>query len=145
MARKSELAERLKWEDSDFEQRWVKLFTRKRKNGELQVDYMPMNDNLYRILKEPNAHRDGSSNRVFNFTDYQLKKLMGRLCDKAGLKRFGFHAIRHFVASKINNSGRTTVKLVQGLLRHQRQSTTENYLHILDRGLIEAMRILDED
>jgi integrase len=68
---------------------------------------------------------------------------MLRLCKKAGVKHFGFHALRHLGASLINESGQVTMKQIQLLLRHKKQSTTEKYLHILEKGLPEAINLLD--
>ena len=70
--------------------------------------------------------------------------MMNKLCRRAGVKPFGFHAIRHYVASIIQDSRKATLQQIQRLLRHRRQTTTENYLHMIDRSLQEAVDILDE-
>jgi len=49
LAHKSEVV-RLTWEDVNLEQHWMKLYTRKRRGGELQEDYLPMNGTLYHVL-----------------------------------------------------------------------------------------------
>ncbi len=69
---------------------------------------------------------------------------MKNLCQKASVKPFGFHAIRHHVASVINDSGKASMKQIQVLLRHRRQSTTEIYLHSIGEGIRQAILILDE-
>jgi integrase len=139
---------RLTWEDVNFEKRWVRLFTRKRRGGELQEDYQPMNDTLYHVLYSRWKRRDKRVSWVFpsprTGTRYVGRpKLMAKLCRKAGVKEFGFHAIRHHVASFVNDSGKATMKQIQKLLRHRRQSTTENYLHSMEWDVMQAAKILD--
>jgi integrase len=138
---------RMTWEDVNLEQRWVRLWTRKRKGGELQRDNLPMGDVLYEILARRWKNRDKESQYVFpRFRDLRNKtyRLMRRLCRRAGVKEFGFHAIRHHVASVLQDSGKATVKEIQLLLRHRRQSTTDKYLHLIERHLRDAVNILDE-
>jgi integrase len=141
-ARKSEVA-RLIWEDVNFEQRWVRLYTRKRKGGEMEIDYLEPNESLYEILKDRYDKRDKSTPNIFSFTEKQLRNMMSELCQKTRVRPFGFHAIRHYVASVINDSGKASMKQIQGVLRHKRQSTTEKYLHVIDKGVAQALRILD--
>ena len=142
LARRSEVA-RLTWEDVNFEQRMVRLYTRKRRGGELKEDYLPMNDTLYHVFHNRWKRRDKTSPNLFQFSGRQLRHMMERLCRRAGVKPFGFHAIRHHVSSILNDSGKASMKQIQKLLRHRRQSTTENYLHSIEGSLYQAARILD--
>ena len=70
---------------------------------------------------------------------------MGRLCKRAGVKPFGFHAIRHHVAPVLNDSGKANMKQIQVLLGHKRQNTTETYLHSLGSTIMDAASILEDD
>jgi integrase len=142
LARRSEVV-RLTWEDVNLEERWVRLYTRKRRGGELQADYLPMNDTLHQVLLSRWKRRDKSSPRMFQFTQRHLRYMMGELCKRAKVKPFGFHAIRHHVSSVLNDSGKASMKQIQKLLRHRMQSTTENYLHSIEGNLYQAARILN--
>lgn len=142
LARRSEIV-RLTWEDVNFEQRWVRLYTRKRRGGELEEDYLSMNDTLFAVLSRRWKNRDKSTPYVFQFSDRHLRYMMENLCKRAGVKRFGFHSLRHHVSSILNDSGKASMKQIQKLLRHKRQSTTEKYLHAIDGSLCQAARILD--
>lgn len=142
LARRSE-AVRLTWEDVNFERKWVRLYTRKRRGGDLQEDYLPMNDTLYKVLYRRWKRRDKTASNVFSFSDIQLRYMMGELCKKARVKPFGFHAIRHHVSSVLNDSGKASMKQIQKLLRHRRQATTERYLHTIEGSLYEAAKVLD--
>ncbi|MFC1580875.1 tyrosine-type recombinase/integrase [Thermodesulfobacteriota bacterium] len=143
MARQGEIL-KLTWDDVNFEQRWVRLYTRKRRGGELQADHIPMNKSLYGVLNQRRKERKGNSDFVFRFNQYQRNFMMRTLCKRAGVRPFGFHAIRHHVASVLNNSGKASMKQIQVLLRHRRQSTTEIYLHTIGQGVRNAVEVLDE-
>ena len=141
---------RLTWEDVNFEHRWVRLWTRKRKRGQLEADMLPMSDKLYAVLQARWKKRDTESPYVFNRDGARLTRdsdfirhLIERLCERAQVKRFTFHAIRHHVASVLQDSGKATLKELQLFLRHRRQTTTENYLHQLDPRLTRVVGVLD--
>ncbi|MFP4350248.1 MAG: tyrosine-type recombinase/integrase [Desulfococcaceae bacterium] len=65
---------------------------------------------------------------------------MRRMCDRAGVKRFGFHAIRHLTATILYNRG-YEVAIIQSILRHKSPNTTERYLKTL--GLEKVREALD--
>jgi site-specific recombinase XerD len=145
IARKSE-AVRLTWEDVNFGQRWVRLWTRKRRGGELESQIKPMNDTLYDILHRRWERRDKTDYRVFQLTDKELRVMMENICERAEITpRFGFHSIRHFVLSLINDSGKANVKQIQELAGHKRQATTEIYLHSMGQATRDAVTILDQN
>ena len=138
------------WEDVNFEQRWVRLWTRKRRGGEKHEDKLPMNNKLYEVLKRRWHNRIQSTQYVFHNEDgsklsYQQKRhTMPELCKKAGVKIFGFHAIRHHVASILADSGKAPLSQIQRMLRHQRPTTTDNYIKTLDPRLHQVASVLDE-
>ncbi len=63
----------------------------------------------------------------------QRRHFMRKLCKRAGVKPFGFHAIRHLTASLLAEGGKD-LTLIQNVLRHQSSHTTARYLHSL-RGV----------
>jgi len=145
VGRKSEVT-RLTWEDVNFEQKWVCLWTRKRRGGGLEPQYKPMNDTLYGVLKRRWENRDRTDPRVFQFTEKELRYMMADICTRAEIKMpFGFHSIRHFVMSLLNDSGKASTKQLQELAGHKRQTTTEIYLHSLGHPIRDAVALLDEN
>jgi integrase len=66
---------------------------------------------------------------------------MQKLCDRAEIKPFGFHSIRHLTASTLYRLG-YEVAVVQVILRHKHPSTTERYLRTLG---LESVRDALED
>jgi integrase len=153
-ARKGEVL-RLRWDDVNFEQGWIRLGTRKVKGGGMRYDRIPMNADLKSLLEGLWQSRDKTSDYLFpdyyqpdelgnNWKGEQMahrllvgldkvdketgeKYRAGGLCELAGVKRFGFHDIRHTVATYLNDVCKVGLKRVQGVLRHQRQTTTEIY------------------
>jgi integrase len=76
---------------------------------------------------------------------YSAKRdLMRTLCERAKVKTFGFHAVRHHVASILADTGKATLGQIQRFLRHRRQATKENYLHELSRDQREVADLLDQ-
>jgi integrase len=143
---------RLSWEDVNFEQRRVTLQTRKRKGGRFQSDFVPMSETLHSCLITRWQERDKSSPYVFPAPSGGIctkdmpviREMMRRLCDAAGVKPFGFHAIRHHVAMIIADSGKATLRQIQRMLRHQRPTTTDTYLKGLDPEMEIVANILDQ-
>ena len=143
LARKSEIF-RLRWEDVNLEARTITLWTRKRKGGSLQADVLPMNEMLASVLDGLWQKRT-QNEWVFlspkTGKPYRgLKRKMEILCRRAGISPpFGFHALRHFMASFLADRKKRSTKTVQKLLRHKNINTTERYLHSIGDGMREAM------
>ncbi len=128
-ARKQELFN-LRWEDVDFEVKRIRIYTRKRKDGSLEFDWLPILDELFSLLVE--LHDQSVSDWVFPDPKTGLPYIarfqwMRRLCEKAGVKRFGTHGIRHLSSSILAN-GNVPMVDIQTILRHKNLSTTERYI-----------------
>ena len=52
---------------------------------------------------------------------------IGRICEKAGVKKFGIHAIRHLTASILAKKNVAMID-IQTILRHKNLPTTEVYI-----------------
>jgi integrase len=140
---------RLKWADVSFQDRHLTLWTRKRKGGEWAADTMAMNQVLYDTLW---ALWRGRTQEEYVFvnpltgTRYMRRpRIMRTICKRAGIRHFGFHSIRHFVASLLHDAMKISVPQVSKLLRHQSKATTERYLQVIDSGSREAMQSLESD
>jgi integrase len=134
-ARKGELL-RLTWDEVDFARNTVVLTTRKTRTGTVKRDEMPMNAELRQTMLWLWENRQGTSNHVFTCPmepnrgqPYKTAAhVMQRLCGQAEVKPFGFHAIRHLAATILAQEGHSLFS-IQHSLRHEKQSTTDRYLH----------------
>ena len=137
-ARKGEVL-RWTWDDDiNFEERWVRLGTRKSKTGEMVYEKLWLNDDLYKLLMWQWKNRHPTSPYVFCHMNPKSKfygqpykerrKTLKRLCKDAKVEPFGYHDIRHTVAKYLNDLQKVNLKKVQQVLRHRRQSTTEIYV-----------------
>ena len=68
-------------------------------------------------------------------------QFMKRLCERACVKHFGFHAIRHLTASILYRKG-YSLGHIQAVLRHKNPNTTSQYLRSL--GLEQVREALEE-
>ena len=109
-----------------------------------------MTETLRGVLKRRWDNRDKTTPYVFHnidgtrYTYIQKRDTMKKLCRKAGVKIFGFHAIRHHVASILADSGKASLSQIQKMLRHRRTTTTDNYIKTLDPQLRQVANVLDE-
>lgn len=155
MGRMSEI-NRLTWQDVNFESRCVVLFTRKKKGGHLTPRNVPMPAKLFELLSRRYEKRDKDKpwvfwhrywsrkhNRWIEGPYAERKKFMTTLCQKAGVRYFRFHALRHFGASMLD-SAKVPIGSIQRILGHENRTTTEIYLHSVGEGERHAMDILDE-
>ncbi len=145
----------LSWGDVNFTERYVTLWTRKRKGGNREPRDVPMVQRLYDILWHRYERRDSDMPWVFWHTYWSRKlgqnvqgryndrkKIMRSLCRKAGVKYFRFHALRHLTASILDDMG-VPIGAIQRILGHQNRRTTEIYLHSIGETEREAMNKLD--
>jgi len=132
-ARRSELF-RLRWEDVDFFNQRVRIGTRKRLGGSLEYDLLPMTDELFNamILHRQLAKCDWVFTNQESSEPYKVRqKHMRQLCKRAGVKAFGYHAIRHLTASMLAQADVPMVT-IQRILRHKNLTTTERYIRGLE-------------
>jgi integrase len=112
---------RLRWEDVNFQERTVQLWTRKRQDGSWAGDKLPMNEVLYETLQQLWEKRTQDEWVFLNpntGTRYRHRpKLMRTLCKRAGVRHFGFHAIRHYVASYLADRQKFSITQISRLLR----------------------------
>jgi integrase len=147
---------RMVWDDVNFENKYVVLYTRKKRGGHLTPRRVPMTEKLYEVLSQKFANHDQSKPWVFwhrywsqkngEFIEgpYQdRKKIMKELCKKAGVRYFRYHPIRHSGASVMDNNN-VPIGVTQRLLGHEQRTTTEIYLHSLGNDACDAMGVYEK-
>ena len=135
---------RLQWKDVNMEKRTLTRWTRKRRGGSYEAIVSHMNEDLYRIIKRKWAARKNETWVFYNEKTgnrYNHRpKLMKGLCKRAGIDPpFGFHSLRHFIASYLADKEKISKKTIGGLLGHKALQTTEIYLHSIDGSERDAM------
>jgi integrase len=138
---------RLRWDDVNFQEKAIRLWTRKRQGGNLEFDWLPMNEDLEEVLWslwQKRANEEWvflspltGSHCVTRFT------LMRNICQRAGVPRYGDHTIRHFVASYLFDKKKVSLPVISKLLRHKNLQTTERYLQAIDPRFRDTMRLLE--
>ena len=155
MARVGEVNQ-MTWEDVDLEDRYVILYTRKRKGGDLTPRKVPMTNRLYRILSRRRPQRNQHMPWVFWHTyrsrktgetcqgPYgRRKRLLQGLCKKAGVPYFTYHALRHSGASVMDSIG-VPIGSIQRILGHRNRKTTETYLQSIGESEREAIAAFEQ-
>jgi integrase len=128
---------KLKWNDIDFERRFINIRTPK--GGPDQK--VPLNDATRVVLEN---HPRKNSSYVFpgrggkQRTD--IKKAVNKIKNEAGLpKDFRpLHGLRHFYASTLASSGQVDMYTLQKLLTHKSPQMTQRYAHLRDDALRRA-------
>jgi len=134
---------RLQWEDVNFEKRIVTKWSKKTRDGSYKAIPVNMNNELYDTLwKRWQERKHGIwvfHNKRTNDRYYKRPKLMKALCKRAGVPPFGFHQLRHLMASLMADNPKISTKTIQKILGHSESRTTEIYLHELDGAIQVAM------
>lgn len=124
---------RLKWEDVNFERSYVRLWTKKTKDGSYRSREIPMNTILKGYLLELWEKRVQNEWVLFNQrtkTRYvRNHRFMGRLCKRLGIPHYGFHSIRHFVCSYLLDQEKIGKPTMSRMLGHRSLTTTDIYAH----------------
>jgi integrase len=145
--RKSEIFN-LRWSDVNFPAKTITLKTRKAKGGNLKEDELPMIAPLAEALRarKKRVEKNGPDDYVFICPKTGTKfaahlRWLDDLCEKAGIKRFTYHPIRHLSASFLAKH-KVPLPICQVILRHGNINTTAIYIHELE-GMEEVSRHLE--
>lgn len=130
MGRVSEI-NRLLWQDVNLTDRYIILYTRKKRGGHVTPRKIPMTDKLHEVLLGRYDRRDSEKPWVFWHRYWSKKsgkfcigpyrdrkKFMKTLCDKAGVRYFRFHPLRHPGAS-IMDDNNVPIGAIQRILGHE--------------------------
>jgi integrase len=113
------------------------------KNGKTRE--IPLGDDVLASLKR---HRHLRGEVVFcqsdgrRLTKGETKHPLWRACKRAGLRRIGWHVLRHTFASHLVMR-KAPIKAVQELMGHSTVMMTERYAHLSPDVRKDAVRLLD--
>lgn len=100
------------------------------------------------VLGALKAHRHLRSEWVFcsmdgsRLTADQCRKPLQRACDRAGVRRIGWHVLRHTFASHLAMRG-APLRHIQKLMGHSTIVMTERYAHLMPEATRDVVRLLD--
>jgi len=123
---------RLKWSDLDWKREEIRLWTRKRKGGQMEEDWLSMppelRDTLWTLFRRKDRHEEWVfPNPRTGHHYHQRRKILKTACNRAGIRQFGYHAIRHMGADWLMNWGED-LRTISRFVRHKSLATTETYL-----------------
>lgn len=147
-----------KWSDINFESRYFKI--RKEIDKKNKENYIPLNDLALNVLvewKKHHIHEDclklvGDHLNTWIFPSprdpktqlLSIKSAWDTIRKKANIQNFRFYDLRHDFASKVMlNTG--NIYLVSHLLNHRQIETTKRYAHLMDKSVIDAVKLLDKN
>lgn len=140
----------LEWKDINFSSNLMtvqKSITRGRIGGTKgnKIRYVPLLNDVAQILKARNQV-DGY---VFSKDNKHLGPVgcLGRLhraCERAGMRRIGWHTLRHTFASHLAQNG-VSIILIKDLLGHADIKTTMRYSHLSSTVVRGAIETLNKD
>lgn len=143
----SEVA-RLRWEDVNLPE--LAVTVRQGKGGKTAT--LPIPERLAEALRtqEPSSAGPVFPDRRHTTTagESVSRKLVHEVfvqtCDRAGVPRKGFHALRHAYGTRVARASGGNVFLTQRLMRHSDPRTSSGYVHALGSDLREVVDRLGE-
>lgn len=140
----------LSWEDIDFttgdltiKQAYAMGVLGSTKSN--RIRHIPMTrsvrERLYAIRKKEGLVFSSQAGKPFKHN--YCRKRLHSICKSAGLRKIGWHALRHTFASHLAQAG-ANLSAIQGLLGHSDIRTTMRYAHINRTVLQEAISVLDQ-
>jgi len=149
--------------DVNFEKKLVRLGTKKTRGGTMRYDWLPMSNGLWQALwwwknNRPDDVKDspfvfvslqtgnkGNKGRHYGKPFKYRRSFMNSICKRAGVKCFGFHAIRRYAATILNDKFQAPLPVVQRFLRHASPSTTDRYIGMIHSDLAAFVEQLGSD
>ena len=106
--------------------------------------YIPIDNDVYEVLLRRKKNTGyvflDADDKVFN--DQRLERRLMSACKKAGLRKIGWHTLRHTFASHLAMKG-VPINTVQTLLGHTDIRTTMRYAHVAPSTLRTAIDLLN--
>jgi integrase len=141
----------LKWENVDFIKKEITVSNSisrgiegPTKSGKIR--YIPLIKEVADMLKnkqKPSGYVFSEDNGKFlAHTTYlsQIKKV----CKKAGLRKIGWHTLRHSFASHLAQKGAPMIAIKE-LMGHSSITTTMIYAHLSKSTLIDSVKLLEKE
>lgn len=143
----------LHWSEVDFEEQHIcvryslsdKEISSTKNN---RIRYIPMNSELFMLLRNWKKKTRGKQKElVFGkgskpFSRFSSYDALHRICDRTGVRRIGWHILRHTFATELCARA-VPLRAVQKLLGHSTILMTERYAHVGEQTLRNAVAVLE--
>lgn len=140
----------LRWEDVDLKHGRIvvrRSIVRGRIKGtkSRRIREVPLGDDVarelarHRHLRGPWVFADADGNHL---TNGECKHPLYRACEGAGLRRIGWHVLRHTFCSQLAMQG-AQPSAIQRLAGHATLRMTERYMHLSPHITRDAVKLLD--
>jgi len=133
----------LKWHDIDFNQKNVTITASSAKAG--QSRHIPLNPEAFEILHKWKEQPGVKSQYVFTGKDgkpfFDLKTAWKNILNKAEIKNFRWHDLRHSFASKLVMEN-VNLNVIRELLGHSSYQMTLKYSHLSPGAKVDAVNRL---
>ncbi len=129
----------LKWDNIDFDYNFIEIL--ESKSGKSRR--IPLSDSLIKLFNEiPKTSEYVFINKETGKPYTDIKNSWHNVCNKANVKNFRFHDLRHTVATRMVEKG-VPLPVVQEILGHAKISTTMRYVHSVGKQKLDAIKVLD--
>jgi integrase len=138
----------LDWNDIDFQEKQITV-RRSIVRGIMcstksnKIRYIPLISSVSDMLiKRAKNHGFVFTRHKTHFTQHYSCKKLYQACRKAGLRKIGWHKLRHTFASHLAQNG-VAIQAIKELLGHADITTTMRYAHLSPSALRAAMNVLE--
>lgn len=129
----------LRWEQINFDYKFIEVLKNKG-NKKIQI---PLSETLYNeFIKIRKDEGFVFVNPETGLPYQDIKKAFNSAKERAGIKDFRFHDLRHTVATRLVEKG-IDLAVVQELLAHSNIQTTMRYAHPVPKRKLDAINALD--
>ena len=118
----------------------------------MEYEYFPMSETLYEYLwwwwnnrdvkDSPYVFPNDRPGLHYGRPHVDQRKYLKRICIRAGVKPFGYHALRRYEASDLADTHNVGAMTIQRILRHKKLATTERHIQKINSDLKSTLYLL---
>lgn len=132
----------MRWENIDLKLMFIEVLKQENK-GHKKIQ-IPISPKLYQVFMDLVPKENGyvfiNPETSEPYTD--IHKGFDKAVERAGIKDFTFHDLRHTVGTRLMMKG-MDVRTIQEMMAHSQISTTQRYMHVTPENKKKAIKILN--
>lgn len=130
----------LQWKQIDLDLDIIEILENKGNKHIILPIIEPLKEILLR-LKENNNSEYVFVNPETGTKYYEIDRAWRKCLNKAGIKNFRFHDLRHTVGTRLAKEG-VPVNVIQSIMAHSDVQTTMRYIHLVEKQKLYALNKL---